>query len=69
MGRTDDGQRANLGQYELPQVDEPVGILIVSAMDTTLINDGTTMRSLLIQVFPTIPPAWSVLVDPLGLSF
>ena len=56
MGRTDDGQQADLGQYELPEVDESSGILIVSAMHTTLIDDGTTMRSLSIQVFPTIPP-------------
>ena len=49
--RTDDGQQADLGQYELPKVDESSGILIVSAMHTTLIDDGTTIRSLSIQVF------------------
>ena len=69
MGQTDDGQQADLGQYELPEVDESSGILIVSAMHMTLIDDGTTMRSLSIQVFPPSHLAWSVLVDPPGLSF
>ena len=51
MERTDDGQQADLGQYELPEVDESSGILIVSAMHTTLIDNGMTMRSVSIQVF------------------
>ena len=51
MGQTYDRQQADLGRYELPEVDESLGILIVSAMHTTLINDGTTTRSLSIQVF------------------
>ena len=65
----DNGQQADLGQYELPKVDESLGILIVSAMHTTLIDDGMTMRSLLIQVFPTIPPGLVSARGFLGLSF
>ena len=56
MERMDNGQQADHGQYESPEGDESSGILIVSAMHTTLIDDGTTMRSLSVQVFPTFPP-------------
>ena len=51
MGWMDDGQQVDLGQYELTKVDESLFILIVSVMHMTFIDDGTTMRSLLIQVF------------------